>query len=534
VNIALFFEGTGHGVHGKRTNVSLVYEACAREGQALHFEPGPGTHFGYFLSGRAAGHDWRKIFASACRWFEANDKSKARIEVEERKDNSARQLSTSEVLAKPRPSGEARTPPLRRCVSAERSELREAKWLQRCVSPHRDGGFASSSSTKIFLFGFSRGALLARHFAAWLNGKGIPVEYLGLWDTVDAIPDLEVSETCPPNVAFARHAVAENESRRFYDYVPLREQKVEKTGGGGQWTDQSSIVNLNLQPQEALAKARPSGEARTPPLRRCGVSPHYDEGFASSSVVNLNLQPQPSHQVEERLFPGVHSDVGGLYADNHEFADAARAWVAQGAAERGLLFAPGSFPESPVCLSETAIRHDETRHFSNLFGLLRPVQRVFPATLRRISDDGVRAIVSLGSNIEPRREYLKRAIDALSTLPETRLVRASSVFETEPVDVPPEFAERRFLNQAVVFETKLSAPEFSRRMHAIEDDLGRVRTVRNGPRTIDIDLIDFGGLVLDTPELTLPHPRAHLRDFVLKPLEEIGIEKEELAKPPSR
>jgi len=50
-----------------------------------------------------------------------------------------------------------------------------------------------------------------------------------------------------------------------------------------------------------------------------------------------------------------------------------------------------------------------------------------------------------------------------------------------------------------------------------------VRTVRNGPRTIDIDLIDFGGIVRDTPELTLPHPRAHLRDFVLKPLQEILI-----------
>ena len=60
-------------------------------------------------------------------------------------------------------------------------------------------------------------------------------------------------------------------------------------------------------------------------------------------------------------------------------------------------------------------------------------------------------------------------------------------------------------------------------MHAIEDGLGRVRTIRNGPRTIDIDLIDLGGQVVNTPELTLPHPRAHLRDFVLLPLAELGI-----------
>ena len=60
-------------------------------------------------------------------------------------------------------------------------------------------------------------------------------------------------------------------------------------------------------------------------------------------------------------------------------------------------------------------------------------------------------------------------------------------------------------------------------MHAVEDRLGRVRTVRNGPRTIDVDLIDFGGLVNDDPALTLPHPRAHLRDFVMRPLAELGI-----------
>lgn len=135
----------------------------------------------------------------------------------------------------------------------------------------------------------------------------------------------------------------------------------------------------------------------------------------------------------------------------------------------------------------------------------------------------MRAIVSLGSNIEPRAVYLKRALDALSALPETRLERTSSVIETEPVDVPKAFSDCKFLNQVALFETNLDPLEFSRRMHAIEDGLGRVRTIRNGPRTIDIDLIDLGGQVVNTPELTLPHPRAHLRDFVLLPLAELGI-----------
>jgi 2-amino-4-hydroxy-6-hydroxymethyldihydropteridine diphosphokinase len=136
----------------------------------------------------------------------------------------------------------------------------------------------------------------------------------------------------------------------------------------------------------------------------------------------------------------------------------------------------------------------------------------------------VRAIVSLGSNIEPRVEYLSRAVDALSSMPSTKLVAASRVVETEPVGVPPEFAHMKFMNQVAVFETALSAREFSDAMHAAEAALGRVRTVRNGPRTIDIDLIDFGGMRSDDPWLMLPHPRARERAFVMGPLAELGEE----------
>lgn len=129
----------------------------------------------------------------------------------------------------------------------------------------------------------------------------------------------------------------------------------------------------------------------------------------------------------------------------------------------------------------------------------------------------MQAVVSLGSNIEPRADYLARALAALSALPGTRLERASEPEETEPVGVPPEYAHLRFLNQLAVFETELEVHEFSRRMHAIEDALGRKRTVRNGPRTIDLDLVDFGGMVLDEPDLVLPHPRARERAFVMDP-----------------
>ena len=135
----------------------------------------------------------------------------------------------------------------------------------------------------------------------------------------------------------------------------------------------------------------------------------------------------------------------------------------------------------------------------------------------------VRAIVSLGSNLEPRTDYLSRALDALSSFPETKFVAASSVVETDPVDVPPEFTAMKFMNQVAVFETALSVREFSRKMHEVEYALGRRRGVRNGPRTIDLDLVDFGGMVSDDPELTLPHPRARMRDFVMGPLAELGL-----------
>ena len=133
----------------------------------------------------------------------------------------------------------------------------------------------------------------------------------------------------------------------------------------------------------------------------------------------------------------------------------------------------------------------------------------------------VRAVVAFGSNLEPRRDYLETALERVGAFPRTRLLAASAVEETEPVGVPPEFAALKFLNRVAIFETRLGAKEFSDRMHAVEDDLGRVRTVRNGPRTIDIDLIDWGGTASDDPELTLPHPRAAERDFVSRPWREL-------------
>lgn len=135
----------------------------------------------------------------------------------------------------------------------------------------------------------------------------------------------------------------------------------------------------------------------------------------------------------------------------------------------------------------------------------------------------MRTIISLGSNLEPRTEYLRQALEKLAALPGTRLLRQSKVRQTEPVDVPAQFESLKFLNQAAIFETELEVHEFSRRMHAIEDAMGRVRNERNGPRTIDLDIIAFGETQLDESELVLPHPRAVEREFVMQPIRELWI-----------
>ena len=109
-------------------------------------------------------------------------------------------------------------------------------------------------------------------------------------------------------------------------------------------------------------------------------------------------------------------------------------------------------------------------------------------------------------------------------MPGTRLVASGGTDETVPVDVPPEFSGQMFMNRILVFETELSPEDFSGRMHRIEDELGRVRgKVRNMPRTIDIDMIDYEGVAMNGPELVLPHPRARERSFVMEPLKRLGI-----------
>lgn len=129
------------------------------------------------------------------------------------------------------------------------------------------------------------------------------------------------------------------------------------------------------------------------------------------------------------------------------------------------------------------------------------------------------AYIALGSNLGDREEHLERARSALAALPGTRLLRASSVEETAPVgDVP----QGPYLNQMVAIETSLAPGELLDRLHAIERSAGRVREVRWGPRTLDLDIVMFERQKVNEPELLVPHPELPNRDFWQRELAELG------------
>lgn len=129
-----------------------------------------------------------------------------------------------------------------------------------------------------------------------------------------------------------------------------------------------------------------------------------------------------------------------------------------------------------------------------------------------------RIYLSLGANLGDRLANLRNVIVRLRELGE--VVAISSIYETEPVDV--ESAQPWFLNCVVAIESELGAREFLDRIFSLELAMGRVRTVKRGPRPVDIDIIFFGDEVIDQPGLTVPHPAMQSRRFVLEPLAEIA------------
>jgi len=125
--------------------------------------------------------------------------------------------------------------------------------------------------------------------------------------------------------------------------------------------------------------------------------------------------------------------------------------------------------------------------------------------------------LSLGSNIGDRAENLNAAIDRLRSVGE--IVQVSSFYETEPVEFA---AQAWFLNCVIALDTEKTPQELLASILDIEQQMGRRRAQKKGPRVIDIDILLFGNLIVDEPGLTIPQPAMHERRFVLEPLAEIA------------
>jgi len=127
---------------------------------------------------------------------------------------------------------------------------------------------------------------------------------------------------------------------------------------------------------------------------------------------------------------------------------------------------------------------------------------------------GVPVVLALGTNLGDREAVLRSAVEALGGVEGLAVGRVSPVVETAPVGGPDQ---PNYLNAVLLGRTSMSPPELLRTCQQVEQDHDRVHDVRWGPRTLDVDIIAYGTTVQDDPLLTLPHPRAHERGFVLTP-----------------
>jgi len=123
--------------------------------------------------------------------------------------------------------------------------------------------------------------------------------------------------------------------------------------------------------------------------------------------------------------------------------------------------------------------------------------------------------IGLGSNLGNRLGNIRFALAAMGQMPGSSVLRMSAVYETEPVG---NADQPKFLNAAVELETSLEAAALLKSLQRIEHHMGRVRQVKWEPRVIDLDILYYGSLVIDSPELKVPHPELSLRGFVLVPL----------------
>jgi 2-amino-4-hydroxy-6-hydroxymethyldihydropteridine diphosphokinase len=139
---------------------------------------------------------------------------------------------------------------------------------------------------------------------------------------------------------------------------------------------------------------------------------------------------------------------------------------------------------------------------------------VNPKALGKVPAGPVRVVLALGANLGDRRATLQSAVEAIDAFEGVRAVAVSPLMETAPVGGPEQ---PNYLNAVVVVETSLSPLELLAACQQVENEHGRQRAVRWGPRTLDVDIVTYPGVVASTSQLALPHPRAAERAFVLVP-----------------
>lgn len=127
--------------------------------------------------------------------------------------------------------------------------------------------------------------------------------------------------------------------------------------------------------------------------------------------------------------------------------------------------------------------------------------------------------IGIGSNLGDRKAYIDRTIEELKKSPNVKVRRVSTVYETEPISDMPQ---GKFLNGVIEIETGLKAKMLLKELNRIEEKLERKRTLRNSPRTIDLDILYYGDEKINEKDLTIPHPRIEEREFVLRGLRELG------------
>lgn len=131
---------------------------------------------------------------------------------------------------------------------------------------------------------------------------------------------------------------------------------------------------------------------------------------------------------------------------------------------------------------------------------------------------GTTAYIGIGSNLGDRKANIEKAIKLIGLTKGLKLVRVSSIYETEPVGGPPQ---GKFLNGVFKIRTGLGPFKLLEELKGIEKRLGRKRGIKNGPRKIDLDILLFGNKKIDAKGLKVPHPGMHKREFVLKGLREL-------------